>query len=255
MAEPFTPGPHAEFCSLLQEQLVERLTWLQERAAVANQITMSTARLTDESLERMERIYHWNCDHVRTPYHLVESGFAKSSDVFDPRSALLQFMIAATPSDAVVADILDNHDQIIVDMTSWFEPHLIGDSNAVLVEKINNVPDTVSPVKAKPVYIQLPDGDKITLMQAWRVSELDFHTVTTLSFLCSLRLRCRIIGMRLLFHAKLPIASSLSSTGHPTLPYPQSPHNAHPPHTMYSRSALTILLKATALSPKRILTL
>jgi len=167
MGEPFTPGPHAEFCSLLQEQLVERLALLQERAAVA-QITMSAGRLTDEPLERMERIYHWNCDHVRTPYHLVDRGFGKSSDVFDPRSPLLQFMIAATPNDAVVANIIDNHDQIMEGMTSWFEPHLVGDDSAVLVEMINNVPDTVSPVKAKPVYIQLPDGDKTMLMQAWR---------------------------------------------------------------------------------------
>lgn len=179
MGEPFTPGPHAEFCSLLQEQLVERLALLQERAAVA-QITMSAGRLTDEPLERMERIYHWNCDHVRTPYHLVDRGFGKSSDVFDPRSPLLQFMIAATPNDAVVANILDNHDQIMEGMTSWFEPHLVGDDSAVLVEMINNVPDTVSPVKAKPVYIQLPDGDKTMLMQAWRVSDLGFYTVTTL---------------------------------------------------------------------------
>jgi extracellular elastinolytic metalloproteinase len=164
----FTPDPHAEFCGLLREQLVERLALVQERAAAANQITMATARLTDEPLERMEPIFRWNCDHVRTPYHLAEKGFGTPSDVFDPRSALLQFMIAATPNDAVVANILDNHDQIVAGMTSWFEPHLVGDNNAVLVEMIKNVPDTVSPVKAKPVYIQLPDGDKTMLMQAWR---------------------------------------------------------------------------------------
>ena len=169
MGEP-TPGPHAEYCGLLQEQLVERLTLLQ--SAVANQVTMSTVRLTDEPLERMERLHRWNCDHVHTPYHFAEKGFGESSDMFDPRSALLQFMVAATPNDAVVANILNNHDQIIAGMTSWFEPHLVGNDDAVLVEMINNVPDTVSPVKTKPVYIQLPDGDKTMLMQAWRVSEL-----------------------------------------------------------------------------------
>ncbi len=173
MDEPTTPGPHPEFCGLLQEQLVERLTLLQEHSAVANQITMSGVQFTDEPLERIQRLYRWNCDHVRTPYELAERGFGKSSDIFDPRSALLQFMIAATPNDAVVANILDNHDQIIAGMTSWFEPQLVGNNNAVLVEMINNVPDAVSPVKAKPVYIQLPDGDKTMLIQSWRVSELD----------------------------------------------------------------------------------
>ena len=141
---------------------------------------MSTVRPTDEPLERMERLHRWNCDHVHTPYHFAEKGFSESSDIFDPRSALLQFMVAATPNDAVVADILNNHDQIIAGMTSWFEPHLIGNDDAVLVEMINNVPDTVAPVKTKPVYIQLPDGDKTMLMQAWRVSETCFDTVTTL---------------------------------------------------------------------------
>ncbi|KAH9032534.1 extracellular elastinolytic metallo proteinase [Lactarius hengduanensis] len=168
MDEPTTHGPHAEFCGLLQEQLVERLTLLRELAAVANQVTMSGAQLTDEPYERMQRLFRWNCDHLRTPHELVERGFGKTSDIFDPRGALLQFMIAATPDDAVVADILANHDQIIAGMTSWFEPQLVGDFNAVLVEMINNVPDTVSPVKAKPVYIQLPDGDKTMLIQAWR---------------------------------------------------------------------------------------
>ncbi|KAH9021757.1 extracellular elastinolytic metallo proteinase [Lactarius hengduanensis] len=168
MDEPTTPGPHAEFCGLLQEQLVERLTLLQGHSVVANQVTMSGVQLTDGPLERMRRLFRWNCDHLRTPHELVERGFGKTSDIFDPRSALLQFMIAATPNDAVVASILNNHDQIIAGMTSWFEPRLVGDDNAVRVEMIDNVPDSVSPVKAKPVYIQLPDGDKTMLIQAWR---------------------------------------------------------------------------------------
>ena len=44
---------------------------------------------------------------------------------------------------------------------------LIGDDYGILVETIDTVPDAVSPVK---VPIQLPDGDKSMLMQAWRVS-------------------------------------------------------------------------------------
>jgi hypothetical protein len=55
-------------------------------------------------------------------------------------------------------------------MISWFESHFINDDYGNLVEMIDNVPDAISPVKAKPVYIQLSDGDKGMLMQAWRVS-------------------------------------------------------------------------------------
>jgi extracellular elastinolytic metalloproteinase len=166
--EPITSGPHAEFCTLLQDHLYERLS--QQSVAAADQIAISGLLPKDEPLERMRRLHGWNCEHVRTPYEFAERGFVKPEDVVDPRNALLQFMIAATPNDAVVLDILSNHDQMIEDMTSWFEPHLVGDEHAVLVEMIDNVPDAVSPVKAKPVYIQLPDGDKTMLVQAWRVS-------------------------------------------------------------------------------------
>lgn len=173
MDEPIIPGPHAEFCDLLQGRLLQRLNLLHQQSAAADQITMSGVLPTDELLERLSRLHFWNCRHVQTPYELAERGFIKPTDISDPRSALLQFMIAATPNGAIVEEILSNHDQIIEDMTSWFEAHLVGDENAVLVEMINNVPDATSPVKAKPVYIQLPDGDKTMLMQAWRVSTPD----------------------------------------------------------------------------------
>jgi extracellular elastinolytic metalloproteinase len=164
--EPITPGPHAEFCDLLQDQLVERLSLF--RHVATDQITLSGLPPKDEVLDHMSRLHGWNCEHVRTPYELAQRGLTKSDDVADPREALLQFMVAATPHDALVAEILDKHDEIRENMISWFESHFIGDDLGILVEMIDNVPDAVSPVKAKPVYIQLPDGDKSMLMQAWR---------------------------------------------------------------------------------------
>jgi extracellular elastinolytic metalloproteinase len=128
----------------------------------------------------MSRLHRWNCEHVRTPYELAQRRFTKPDDVADPRDALLQFMVAATPHDTVVTEILDKHDQIRENMISWFESHFIGDEYGVLVEMIDNVPDAVSPVKAKPVYIQLPDGDKTMLMQAWRVSVP--NSISSMSF-------------------------------------------------------------------------
>jgi extracellular elastinolytic metalloproteinase len=177
--EPIIPGPHAEFCDILQDQLVERLSLLHQQSVAADQIAISGLPPKDEPLGRMHNLHDWNCEHVRTPYEFAQRGFVKPEDVVDPRNALLQFMIAATPNDAVVSDIISNHDQIIEDMTSWFEPHLVGDEHGILVEMINNVPDAVSPVKAKPIYIQLPDGDKTMLMQAWRVSAPNYVPCTT----------------------------------------------------------------------------
>ena len=166
---PIISGPHAEFCTILQDQLYERLN-LHHSVAAADQIPISGLLPKDEPLERIHRLHAWNCEHARTPYQFAESGFVDPKDFDDPRKALLQFMIAATPNDAVVSDILNNHDQMIEDMTSWFDPHFVGDEHAVIIENIDNVPDAVSPVKAKAVYIQLPDGDKTMLMHAWRVS-------------------------------------------------------------------------------------
>jgi len=34
---PITPGPHAEFCDLLQDQIVERLALLQGQPAATNE--------------------------------------------------------------------------------------------------------------------------------------------------------------------------------------------------------------------------
>ena len=153
----------------MQDQLVVRLSPFQQDFVATDQITLSDLPPKDV-LDRISRLHSWNCEHVRTPYELAQRGLTKSDDVADPRDALLQFMVAATPHDAVVAEILDKHDKIRENMISWFESHLIGDDYGTLVEMIDNVPDAVSPVKAKPVYIQLPDGDKSMLMQAWRVS-------------------------------------------------------------------------------------
>ncbi|KAH9987985.1 Fungalysin metallopeptidase-domain-containing protein [Russula vinacea] len=166
--ESITPGPHADFCDLLQDRLAERFNLFRKESVATDQITMAVLPHKDETLDRMHRLHSWNCEHVRTPYEFAERGFVKRDDIVDPRNALLQFMVAATPHDAVVAEILDKHDQISENMTSWFEAHFIGDDYATLVEMIDNVPDAVSPVKAKPVYIQLPDGDRTMLMQAWR---------------------------------------------------------------------------------------
>ena len=172
--EPITPGPHAEFCDLLQDQLAGRLNLVRQQSVAADQVTMSGVLPYDEPLEHMQSLHSWNCEHVRTPYEFAERGFTKPEDDVDPRNALLQFMIAATPNDAVVADIVGNHDQIIEGMISWFEHQFISHETATRVEMIENVPDAVSPVKAKPVYIQLPDGDETMLIQAWRVSALNF---------------------------------------------------------------------------------
>jgi extracellular elastinolytic metalloproteinase len=148
-----------------------------QKFAATDQFTMSGL---PEKLEQINLNHRWNCGQVRTTYELVEMRSVTPGDVADPRDALLQLMVATSPHDTVRMEILNNHDQIREIMTSRFENHFAGENYGSLVKMIDNVPDAVSPVKAKPIYFQLPDADKTVLVQAWLVSTPDSISCTDL---------------------------------------------------------------------------
>ncbi|KAI0028213.1 Fungalysin metallopeptidase-domain-containing protein [Vararia minispora EC-137] len=164
-----TPGPHAEFCERLGEELqTAQVAFAQRFASGSGQVPLGGIVRHDEAIVALEHSFASNCEHVGTPFAMAQSPqFAGEQGVFDPRAPLLQFMIAATPNSEVVEDIKANWDKYVNGMPSMFEHHLIGEHN-IMTEIIHDVPGAVSPVKAKPVYVQLPDGDKTTLMNAWR---------------------------------------------------------------------------------------
>jgi extracellular elastinolytic metalloproteinase len=164
--------------------MLEDLIVYRQKSDTTDQSTMSGLPPKDEVLEEIYLRHRWNCERVRTGYEHVEMGTfdSEADDVPDPelRNALLQLIVAASPHDTVRVEILNNHDQIRENMTSWIEDHFIGENYGTLVEMIDNVPDAVSPVKAKPVYFQLPDGDKTMLVQAWLVSAPNYISCTSL---------------------------------------------------------------------------
>lgn len=155
-------GPHAEFCEKLGEE---------HQAALASfvQSQGDQVALGAEHVDELSHAYASNCEHVETPFRMAQdASFAAPAGVFDPRAPLLQFMIAAAPQGELVQDITANWEQHLERMTSHFEPHFIGGETAVMTEIIANVPGAVNPVKAKPVYVQVADGDKTVLVNAWR---------------------------------------------------------------------------------------
>jgi extracellular elastinolytic metalloproteinase len=166
----------------MKDLLVERQNLFQQEIVTTDQITMSGLPPKDDVLDSMYRLHRW-CKHVRSPYVLSETGLVKHDDVADPRNALLQFIVSVirtiTPRDVVLTEILNNRDHIIENMTSSFEAHVIGDNHTAIVEMIDNVPGAVSPIRAKSVYFQLPDGDRTTLVQAWQVSETSSVSCTS----------------------------------------------------------------------------
>lgn len=107
-----------------------------------------------------------NCRFQDLPYDMASA----DADPLDFRSALLQFMIAATPKDKVVNDILANFDGHIDKMVVTQTQHLTADDGQTLEMTVDNVPDAVSPVKARLAYIQVPTQQGPTeLNLVWKV--------------------------------------------------------------------------------------
>src|ERR1700685_235992 len=96
---------------------------------------------------------------MSTSHKPTEEGSAScSGSIGDSKRALLKFMKAATPNDQVLQDILVLYDRHLSNMILSFETHLVGD-HSVMTECIDDVPDTVSPVKAKLPHVQVVKGD------------------------------------------------------------------------------------------------
>jgi len=117
--------------------------------------------------DHLVRVQADNCEGLE----FVPDTFAEvaRSDPMDLRHALLQFMIAATPDSKTLNNILSDYDSVLEKMTTS-QPGLFaptGDENVVFVD---NVPDTVNPVKAKMAYIQVPtkDGKSTELSLVWK---------------------------------------------------------------------------------------
>ena len=165
--------PHAAFCSQLESEVLDRRDSLSEFfASQSGEQTVlgSSADIKETIMGPIEHLYLSNCAHVNKPYQLAKEDPSVAGSIGDSKKALLQFMIAATPNDQVLQDILARYDHHLSNMVSSFETHLVG-GHSVMVEHIDKVPDTVNPVKAKLVYVQVPKGDKTVLNIVWKVCQ------------------------------------------------------------------------------------
>ncbi|KAG5731727.1 Extracellular elastinolytic metalloproteinase [Termitomyces sp. T112] len=154
--------PHRDYCDILSDHLDS------SRAlnSYGDQQTLTDPHRPE--IHELSHIHSSNCRHQNLPYEL-SSSFHSSADISDFRHALLQFMVAATPKDDVVEDILSNFDKhlnelVIEAPTGHFAP------TSPMDVLVSNVPDTVNPVKARLAYIQVPskDGDGTHLAVVWR---------------------------------------------------------------------------------------
>lgn len=165
---------HIAFCSKLESEVNNRKEQLSKYLESQNDgqsFMGSVYGVAEAIMGESEHLLESNCAHTAKPYEFAKLDSAAGTGVGDAKRALLQFMIAATPNEQVLQDIIIHHDEHLSNMASTFENHLVGD-HGVMVEYITNVPDTVNPVKAKLSYVQVPKGDKTVLNLVWKVSNL-----------------------------------------------------------------------------------
>ncbi len=135
------------------------------RNLVLGNLTLNSAH----SLDPLAHIHTSNCRATHLPYDMASSAEVDFADV---RPALLQFMLAATPDDKMVNDILANYDEYLAKMSVSREDHFVNPDEPVVMS-IDNVPDAVNPVRSSLTYIQVPNkkGDSTDLNLVWRVSD------------------------------------------------------------------------------------
>jgi len=111
----------------------------------------------------LEHMLKSNCEMLNFP-----SSF-DGEDISDCRPALLKFMATATPDSRVASDIL-NHFSHHKDAMTVTPVNYFTSATGSVEFTVDNVPDTVNPVKAKLAYIQVPsqDGESTDLHLVWK---------------------------------------------------------------------------------------
>ncbi|KAJ7675469.1 Fungalysin metallopeptidase-domain-containing protein [Mycena rosella] len=160
--------PHQEFCDGLTDEIEMHYTSF--LASQSDQEVMgdaASAPVPDAALKHLTHLHHSNCRFQDIPSTLAAE--AQGQDL-ELRAALLQFMIAATPSDHVVNDILSNYDSHLSKMVEYSESNHFAPSDEMPYMMVENVPDAVNPVKAKLAYVQVPgkDDDSVHLSLVWK---------------------------------------------------------------------------------------
>lgn len=156
--------PHQEFCEGLTDELSTHYTSF--LASQDGQVVMDAS--TDEALNHLTHLHHSNCRFGDLPYTMASH--TEGSEI-DLRAALLQFMVAATPNDDVVNDILGDYDTHLQKMVEYSAGNHFAPSDEPDHIMVDNVPDAVNPVKATLAYVQVPskDGESVHLNLVFKV--------------------------------------------------------------------------------------
>ncbi|KAF5378931.1 hypothetical protein D9757_008746 [Collybiopsis confluens] len=159
--------PHSEYCQELTAELDSQYSTY---VSLQNdQVPLGNQKVTefDEFAGPLTHLHYSNCQFHGLADDMASQKPQAIGDVGDMRPALLQFMVAATAKTDVVTDILSKYDHHLEKMTISNVNHLVDGEQTYLY--IDNVPDTVNPVKAHMSYVQVPTKDgSVELVNAWK---------------------------------------------------------------------------------------
>ncbi|KAJ7912533.1 Fungalysin metallopeptidase-domain-containing protein [Mycena leptocephala] len=136
--------PHEEFCDGLTDEIeMHHNSFL---ASQGDQVVMgdsAPAPKADKALKHLTHVHHSNCRFQQLP---TEMAAENARGDIDLRAALLQFMVAATPSDRVVNEILGNFEHYMSKMVEYMQ----GGSHFAPSEEptyfmVDNVPTPLAP--------------------------------------------------------------------------------------------------------------
>ena len=214
----------------LQDQLIEHLSLFQQKSITTDQITLSELPPKDVMEYRGSGgvFLHWSILQclklfcISPPISvyllvilLLSITSASKCCTFD--SFIINSHLCLWPFTTRTANTCKHiHTPYELIQRGFTKPDDVTD----LLNALFQFMVAISPIKAKPIYIQLPGGDKTMLIQAWWVSLSNSISSISSWFVPSLRLRCMTTGMKQLFHhfcARCPIASFPLLTGHQML--------------------------------------
>ncbi|GJE93515.1 fungalysin metallopeptidase-domain-containing protein [Phanerochaete sordida] len=176
---------HAKVCSDLGAEYSARLTELHERSqalypnpsreknawtAYANDAAAREQldALATEVVGEVGVLHTWNCHRLR---RVSTDSFAPQSEDENPLTALLSFMLHATPSEKLAADIHASPRKYVDGMTLTIAHHLHNsDAPASPAFEISGVPDATDKVRGRLAWAQVPkaEGGEMGLELVWK---------------------------------------------------------------------------------------
>jgi extracellular elastinolytic metalloproteinase len=157
--------PRSEYCESLEQQLaLKRASLLQQSGS---QVRLGGASISEADLHPLPHLLASNC--APPAASLAAEHFSTDVDASMPQ-ALLRFMLEAAPDAVLADDVTANFARYRDALRPTPAAQILGTGASYY--ELADVPGTVSPVKARLAYVQVPQGEETVLSLVWKVCTL-----------------------------------------------------------------------------------